>query len=280
MERCDPENLWHKIWISTFAGDRFCLLLSHAICHLMPKSQPSDSSAFSAQSFFGKLSQPQDWQDRITIVANRFNREYRGEPFDLPEEVQAMPIAQERAAGLLQTKLASPFWQLAKPQKQQRCLDLGCGVSFLIYPWRDWEAIFYGQEISTVARDILNTRGPQLNSKLFKGVVLAPAHQLEYAVNQFDLAIATGVSCYYPLNYWAEVLAAVKKVLKPGSFFVFDVLDSEQPLAENWAILETYLGAEVFLESAADWKKLIQAAGGRVVKTLPGELFQLYKVVF
>jgi SAM-dependent methyltransferase len=246
----------------------------------MPKSQPSDSSAFSAQSFFGKLSQPQDWQDRITIVANRFNREYRGEPFDLPEEVQAMPIAQERAAGLLQTKLASPFWQLAKPQKQQRCLDLGCGVSFLIYPWRDWEAIFYGQEISTVARDILNTRGPQLNSKLFKGVVLAPAHQLEYAVNQFDLAIATGVSCYYPLNYWAEVLAAVKKVLKPGSFFVFDVLDSEQPLAENWAILETYLGAEVFLESAADWKKLIQAAGGRVVKTLPGELFQLYKVVF
>lgn len=246
----------------------------------MPKPPPSDSSAFSAQSFFGKLSQPQDWQAQIAIVSNRFNREYRGEKIDLPAEVEAMPIAQERAAGLLQTKLASPFWQLVKPQKQQRCLDLGCGVSFLIYPWRDWEAIFYGQEISTVARDILNTRGPQLNSKLFKGVVLAPAHQLEYAPNQFDLAIATGVSCYYPLDYWAEVLVAVKKVLKPGSFFVFDVLDSEQPLAENWAILETYLGAEVFLESAADWKKLIQSAGGRVVKTLPGELFQLYKVAF
>ncbi|UBF24969.1 class I SAM-dependent methyltransferase [Kovacikia minuta CCNUW1] len=239
-------------------------------------SQPE----FSSSSYFGSLSKPQDWQDRIGTVANRFNREYRGETLELPEEVKAMPIAQERAAGLLQAKLASPFWQIAQPQKNQRCLDLGCGVSFLIYPWRDWGAIFYGQEVSTVARDILNARGPQFNSKLFKGVVLAPAHQLDYEAGQFDLAIATGVSCYYPIDYWAEVLAAVKKVLKPGGFFAFDILDPEMPLAENWAILETYLGAEVFLESATDWKKIIQAAGGSIAKSQPGELFQLLKVRF
>jgi len=35
----------------------------------------------------------------------------------------------------------------------------------LIYPWRDWQAFFYGQ-VSTVARDALNARGSQLNSKL------------------------------------------------------------------------------------------------------------------
>jgi Methyltransferase domain. len=126
----------------------------------------------------------------------------------------------------------------------------------------------------------LNARGPQLNSKLFKGVKLAPAHQLEYEPGMFDLAIATGVSCYYPIDYWTEVLNAVKKVLKPGGFFIFDTLDDTQPLAENWAILETYLGAEVFLESAADWKKTIQAEGGQIVKTLARELFQLYKVKF
>jgi SAM-dependent methyltransferase len=246
----------------------------------MAKKQNSESqSAFSSGSYFGALKKSQNWDDRIATVAHRFNREYRGETFDLPEEVKSMPVAQERAAGILQAKLASPFWQLAQPQKNQRCLDIGCGVSFLIYPWRDWGALFYGQEVSTVACDTLNARGPQLNSKLFKGVTLAPAHQLEYDTSQpFDLAIATGVSCYYPVDYWAEVLAAVKKVLKPGSFFVFDVLDAEIPLAENWAILETYLGAEVFLESAAAWKKMIQASGGQIVKTLPGELFQLYKV--
>lgn len=247
----------------------------------MPKKQNSGSqSAFSPNSYFSDLGSPQDWQDRIATVATRFNREYRGEKFDLPEEVRAMPIAQEQAAGLLQAKLTSPFWQLAQPQKNQRCLDIGCGVSFLIYPWRDWGALFHGQEVSTVARDTLNARGPQLNSKLFKGVELAPAHQLNYEAKQFDLAIATGVSCYYPLNYWAEVLVAVKRVLKPGGFFVFDGLDTETPLAENWAILETYLGAEVYLEAASEWKKTIQAAGGQVVKTLPGEVFQLYKIRF
>lgn len=189
------------------------------------KPDPNLPAAFSASSYFGALGTPQDWQSRIALVADRFNQEYRGEMIDLPDEVKAMPIYQERRSGILQAKQASPFWQLAKPQKNQRCLDIGCGVSFLIYPWRDWDAMFYGQEISTAAQEILNARGPQLNSKLFKGVKLGPAHLLDYEPNQFDLAIATGVSCYYPLDYWAEVMAAVRRVLKPSGFFVFDVLD-------------------------------------------------------
>jgi len=226
------------------------------------------------------LSDRSDWQSQIDAIALRFNREYRGEPIPLPPEVEEMAIVQERKAGLLAAKLTSPFWQLAQPKKQQRCLDIGCGVSFLIYPWRDWEAQFYGQDVSVVARDLLNARGPQLNSKLFKGVKLGAAHQLEYEPKQFDLAIATGFSCYYPLDYWSLVLSEAKRVLKPDGFFVFDVLNPEAALAENWAILETYQGAEVYLESIAGWQQLIKSAGGQIVKTLPGELFQLYKVKF
>lgn len=244
------------------------------------KQDPSASGAFSSDSYLGSLKSTPAWDNLTGTVAARFNREYRGEKIELPEEVQAMPVFQEWKAGLLQAKMVSPFWQLALPQKNQRCLDIGCGVSFLVYPWRDWNALFYGQEISTFARDTLTARGPQLNSKLFKGVTLGPAHQLQYESSQFDLAIATGFSCYYPLDYWAEVLAQVKRVLKPGSFFVFDALNPDIPLAENWAILETYLGAEVFLETLPKWDKLIKASGGQIVKTLPGELFQLYKVKF
>ena len=221
-----------------------------------------------------------DWQTQIAAVAQRFNQEYRGEPFELPAEVQAMPIFQERSAGLLQAKIASPFWQLVKPQKNQRCLDLGCGVGFLVYPWLEWQALFYGQEISSFAQQTLNSRAPQLNSKLFKGVKLAAAHDLEYEPAYFDLAIATGFSCYYPIDYWATVLTAVKQVLKPGGAFVFDVLNPDLPMAENWAILETYLGTEAYLEPLTAWQKTIKAAGGKIAKTSAGELFQLYKVTF
>lgn len=222
----------------------------------------------------------QNWQAIADQVAYRFNQQYQGNDFKLPKEVEAMPIFREWVTGLLPAKIASPFWEIARPQKNQRCLDIGCGVSFLIYPWREWEAFFYGQEISIVARDTLNARGPQLNSKLFKGVELGAAHQLNYSSAQFDLVIATGWSCYYPLDYWSVVMTEVKRVLKPGGQFVFDILDPELPMSMDWAVLETYLGAEVFPEPIAEWETTIKAAGAKVISQLPGELFKLYKVQF
>ncbi|WP_236612418.1 class I SAM-dependent methyltransferase [Picosynechococcus sp. NKBG15041c] len=164
-------------------------------------------------------------------------------------------------------------------EKNQHCLDLGCGLSFLIYPWRDWNAYFYGQDISQTATEILQSRAPQLNSKLFKSIVQKPAHHLEsYQTGFFDLAIATGFSCYYPLPYWESVLEQVQRVLKPGGFFVFDVVDPTQDIAEDWSILETYQGAEVFLEGLDDWQALIKKSGAKIVKEQPGELFHLYKI--
>ncbi len=219
-------------------------------------------------------------QDAIAQVAERFDKQYQGEGFELPPEVEAMPIFREWIAGTLTARINSPFWEIAKPQKHWRCLDIGCGVSFLIYPWREWEAFFYGQEISTVARDALNARGSQLNSMLFKGVKLGAADQLQYEAAQFDLVIATGWSCYYSLDYWRMVLAEVKRVLKPGGQFVFDILNPEKPLVEDWAILETYLGTEVFLEPISVWEEIVKAANAKIVSQQSGELFQLYKVQF
>ncbi|NET00394.1 MAG: class I SAM-dependent methyltransferase [Sphaerospermopsis sp. SIO1G2] len=239
----------------------------------MPKHQP-------VNSYQNLNSAANKWQETINQVAYRFNKQYENKPFELPLEIQEMPIYQEWKTGILTDKITSSFWEIAQPQKNQRCLDIGCGVSFLIYPWRDWQAYFYGQEISNIATDTLNSRGSQLNSKLYKGVELGAAHQLNYEAAQFDLVIATGFSCYFPLEYWQAVLQEVKRVLKPGGNFVFDILNSEQPLAEDWAVLETYLGAEVFLEPVKEWEKIIKAAGAKITKRQLGELFELYKIRF
>jgi SAM-dependent methyltransferase len=226
------------------------------------------------------ISQSHDWSIQIDRVKQRFDREFKQEAFDLPAEVEAMPIFREWISHHLTPKITSPFWELARFKKNHRCLDIGCGVSFLIYDWRAWETYFYGQEVSVVARNALNSRGSQLNSKLFKGVQSGAAHQLQYENDTFDRVIATGFSCYYPPEYWKLVLQAVKRVLKPDGVFIFDAIDPDTELAENWAILEMYLGAEVFLSPLAQFTELVKEVGGRVTATKTGELFQMYQVSF
>jgi SAM-dependent methyltransferase len=230
--------------------------------------------------FSSLITPSQDWSSQIDRVRQRFDREFKQEAFELPAEVEAMPIFREWVSRALAAKITSPFWELGELKKNQHCLDIGCGVSFLIYNWREWETYFYGQEVSVVARTALNSRGSQLNSKLFKGVQAGAAHQLPSENDTFDRAIATGFSCYYPPEYWKLVLQEVKRVLKPDGIFVFDAIDPDAEIAENWAILEMYLGAEVFLSPLTQFTELVKEVGGRVTATKPGELFQMYQVKF
>ena len=220
------------------------------------------------------------WRIALENTTQRFDREYRQEIPTLPAEIETMPIFEQWRSQALQNLVASPFWELKTPKKKETWLDIGCGLSFLIYPWYEWNAFFYGQEVSTTAKDILTSRAPQLNSKLFRGVKLGSAHLLTYEDNFFDGAIATGWSCYYPLDYWERVLGEVKRVLKPKGSFILDVIDPDASIAEDWAILETYLGAEVFLEPLSKWKDCIREAGGKIMKTHSGELFQCWLISF
>lgn len=222
----------------------------------------------------------EDWKITIQNITERFEREYRQENIELPQEVQEIAIFEEWRGGSLQNRISSKFWELKTPKKKESWLDIGCGLSFLIYPWYEWNAFFSGQEISTVARDILMSRGPQLNSKLFRGVKLGAGHLLSYEDNQFDGAIATGWSCYYSLDYFGRVLEEVKRVLKPNGCLIFDAINPESAIAEDWAILETYLGAEVLLTPLTEWQSLVKKMGGKVVKTASGELFEIWQISF
>jgi SAM-dependent methyltransferase len=237
---------------------------------------PSYSSPHS--DIAGTFPRSASWETIVDAVAERFDRQYQRQDLELPAEVRSLSIFEAWKTGKLTEKLISPFWEMVQPSKNQHCLDLGCGLSFLVYPWREWGAYFHGQEISTVARDVLVSRGPQLNSKLFKGVQFAPAHQLDYPVDRFDLVIATGWSCYFPPDYWKECINAIKRVLKPGGYLVFDLLDPDKPFAEDWALLETYLGAEVFLEPLTEREASLE--GGKIISRSSGEFWELYKVRF
>lgn len=76
----------------------------------MSKNPPSNSYKTNTYS-------SDKWQERIAQVAYRFNRQYQNQKFELPDEVQEMPIYKEWINGRLSERIVSPFWEIAQPQK-------------------------------------------------------------------------------------------------------------------------------------------------------------------
>ena len=224
-----------------------------------------------------------DWNQYIAPIAKRFNREVGiqlGDPaWEMPEDLRELPFWQESQQNAFQEALSVPFHQLRVPKKRERCLDLGCGVSFLIYPWVDWEAFFHGHELSSRAVKFIKARAPQLNSKLFKSMQQGMAHQLNpYDRDQFDLAIATGFFFYYPPEYFSMVWHQLRRVLKPKASLIVEFVNPESAWVDEWGLIELHKGTEPILTPLQTWEKLIKQLGGKIRKQEAGELFVTYAI--
>jgi len=73
-------------------------------------------------------------------------------------------------------------------------------------------------------------------------------------------------------------LREAKRVLKPDGVLIFDAIAPDLELSENWAILETYLGSEVFLNPLSEFIELVQSLGGKITAKKDGSLFCMYRV--
>ncbi|BAC90862.1 class I SAM-dependent methyltransferase [Gloeobacter violaceus] len=196
----------------------------------------------------------------------------------LPDEVQALPFWRETLAGKLTARLGAPFWQVHRPQKNERCLYISCGPSFLTDPWVEWGALFWGTDLDGAMVRAVRARAPQLNSKLFKDLQEAPPHDLDrYPEGQFDLVIAAGFSPFMPLAYSEAVIAAVRRVLKVGGGLLWEVADPDSSWFEDWSIGQIYLGLEVVAVPLADWKRAL-AAVGPIQAENSGELLHTFLV--
>lgn len=223
------------------------------------------------------------WDPYLSSVAARFNRELEiqlGQPgWQLPPDLEQLPFWQAYQRDHLQERLGIPFPHLRAPHKREACLDLGCGVSFLTYPWNDWQANFYGHELSGEIVRFIRSRAPQLNSKLFKSMQQGSAHHLEnYAPEQFDLAIATGFLYYYPIEYFDGVWAELLRVLRPAAPILIEVVNPESVWAEQWGLIELFKGTEPIFTPLSEWERRITALGGRIQKQASGELFTTYLI--
>lgn len=224
-----------------------------------------------------------DWDACANAVGQRFDREVAaqvgGKAWELPADLMQLPFWQACQHDRLGDRLGVPFFELRTPKKRERCLDIGCGFSFLIYPWSHWEADFFGHDVSTETVQFVQSRGPQLNSKLFKSLQRGAAHRLDrYDTNQFDLAIATGFLYYYPLEYFQLVGQQLRRVLRPGAMVVLEVVDPDSPWVDEWGSIEVEKGTEPLLTPLSAWEAIFKQEGVKIRKQARGELFVTYAI--
>lgn len=226
-----------------------------------------------------------DWTTYTTALARRFDREAEVQlgqaQWDIPAELQQLDFWQACRDREFVESLGVPFHEVRKPKKREDCLDIGCGVGFMLYPWSSWDAHFHGIDLSPKTVQFVQSRAPQLNSKLFKSVRCKAAHQAfeDAPEHVYDLAIATGTFYYYPLAYFELVWPQVQRVCKPKATWVVETVNPESPWAEEWGLLELHKGSEPILTPLSEWEASIRKLGGRIRKQSAGELFVTYAIV-
>ncbi|MEO0854396.1 MAG: class I SAM-dependent methyltransferase [Cyanobacteria bacterium J06648_11] len=226
-----------------------------------------------------------DWTTYTTALAQRFDREAEIQlgqaKWEMPEELQQLEFVRACRDRDFVASLGVPFHVLRKPKKREECLDIGCGVSFFLYPWTSWDAHFHGIDVSPKTIQLLQTRAPQLNSKLFKSARCKAAHQAfeETPADTYDLAIATGMLYYYPLDYFEMVWPDIQRVCKPKANWIVETVNPESPWAEEWGLVELEKGCEPLLTPLTEWEACVRKLGGRIRKQVAGELFVTYAIV-
>ncbi len=222
-----------------------------------------------------------DWESIIQKQAQRSDRELSSQTLALPPDLARLPFVIACQHDSLSHRLGVSFAQAAPPKKNEACLDLGCGLSFMLYPWTEWQAKFYGLDVSLRCVDFIKSRAPQLNSKLFKGIYRSAAHRIEdtaLAELTFDRVIAQGLFAYYPPEYAALVWLAIAKRVQPKALFIFDVVNPESRWLDEWGMVEMHHGVEPILAPLSEWEALIKTHKGTIRRQAKGELFVTYVV--
>ncbi|MEM9534451.1 MAG: class I SAM-dependent methyltransferase [Cyanobacteria bacterium P01_A01_bin.3] len=222
-----------------------------------------------------------EWAAITDPLAKRFDRDVEVQlgqaKWELSDDIQSTQFWQACQLEGLDSRLGVPFHELRQPKKKENCLDIGCGVSFLIYPWGHWGAYFHGHELSPKTVQFIQSRGPQLNSKLFKEMTKGVAHNLSlYDDQQFQLAIATGMFYYYPPDYFTAVWSQLLRVMQPKSTLIMDIVDPESEWADEWGLLELEKGGEPEFSPLLDWEQTFKQHGIKMKKRAAGELFVTY----
>lgn len=131
--------------------------------------------------------------------------------------------------------------QFLQPVSDMKCLDAGCCANLATYRLDKWPSTYYGIDYSPIVIQEMK-KFASINNLKLGGLEKAEIKELPYPNDFFDIAMVIGVFEYLPMDYSAQALKELFRVLKPGARMVLDLPNLAHPHIEIMFQLEEYLG--------------------------------------
>lgn len=129
------------------------------------------------------------------------------------------------------------------PKAGMNFLDIGSCANLFTHNLGKWPSTYYGVDISpklvASMKKVAEKRGMKLGD-----LVVADMADLPFEDNFFDIAANIGVLEYYDAEYIEKSLVEMKRVLKPGSRVVVDMVSLDHPDAAMMLTVEKLKGRE------------------------------------
>ena len=111
---------------------------------------------------------------------------------------------------------AADIREYLAPEKGMKFLDAGCSANLANYNLGEWPSTYYGVDISPALIAAMKSY-TEANNIPVGGLYVADISSLPFKDNFYDIAAVIGVLEYCTLEYIAQALHELHRVLKPGA---------------------------------------------------------------
>lgn len=177
----------------------------------------------------------------------------------LPDNIKNSPgvrvIMEESGRSLLNS--GSPdIKEYLLPETGMKFLDAGCCGNLAAYRLDKWQSLYYGVDISSKTIDAMKSFAAKHNIEI-GGLYAADISSLPFDDSFFDIAAVIGVFEYCPMDYIANALTELNRVLKPGARVVSDFPNENHPHFNDMCRVEECLGRKVIPKSGKEFEGIL-----------------------
>lgn len=164
------------------------------------------------------------------------------------------------------------------PKAGMKFIDLGCCLNLMFAGYKDWEATYYGVDISSKTIELLQEY-VEKNHLTVGDLRCCSMHETLYDTKFFDIGECVGSLEYFEKDFVQQAVAEFSRIMKPNGKFVLDIPNIGSPEFEITKLIEEYLGRQdQFNLSVEEFETILDAYFIVDKKEIVGPMIQYFLI--